>query len=106
MRTPKDQIEMMDKLRVHADQYARESKACYLALESVFADLEMHDDQQRHELDEIMAKARGVWTAAVAEAQARQQTVRNNIQQLLSDIMTIKEELGADNPAADSNLQV
>lgn len=97
---------MMDKLRVHADQYARESKACYLALETVFADLEVDDDQQRHELGEIMSKALGVWHRAVGEAQSRQQAVRDNIQQLLSSIMTIKEELGADNPAADSNLQV
>jgi len=99
------QIELMDKLRVHADQYASQSKANYMAMVDIYSDLEIDDDQQRQEVEDIMANAMSCWSSAVTELRARQQAVRDSIQCSLSNIMSIKEELGADNPAADADLQ-
>lgn len=95
----------MDRLRVHAEQYASKSKASYMAMQEVFDDLEVEDQEQRVELESVMSKSLGVWSAAVSELKGRQTAVRDHIQTLLSTIMTIKTELGADNPAADADLQ-
>jgi uncharacterized protein YaaN involved in tellurite resistance len=105
MRSTQEQIELMDKLRVHADQYASRSKNSYMAMLDVWTDLEVGDDQQKEELEEVMSKALTCWSSAVSELKGRQQTVRDTIQRMLSSIMSIKEELGADNPAADADLQ-
>lgn len=105
MRSTQEQIELMDKLRVHADQYASRSKNSYMAMLDVWTDLEVGDDQQKEELEEVMSKALNCWSSAVSELKGRQQTVRDTIQRMLSSIMSIKEELGADNPAADADLQ-
>lgn len=104
MSSTQDQIAMMDKLRVHTDQYAARSKNSYMAMLDVWTDLEVGDDQQKQELQEVMSKALDCWGAAVSELKGRQQAVRDSIQRMLSDIMTIKEELGSDNPAADADL--
>lgn len=105
MRSTQEQLELMDRLRVHAEQYASQSKACYMAMQDVFDDLEVEDQEQRVELESVMSKSLGVWSAAVSELKGRQTAVRDHIQTLLSTIMTIKTELGADNPAADADLQ-
>lgn len=76
-----------------------------MAMVDVWADLEVDDDQQQQELQDIMADANGRWSAAVAHVKGRQQAVRDSIEQALQEIMTIKEELGSDNPAADAELQ-
>lgn len=99
------QLELMDKLKVHADQYDRHIKATYPAIEEIYTDLEVEDDQQRVELTAVMTKAFELWASALSELKGRQQAVRDHIQQLLSNIMAIKEELSADNPAADADLQ-
>lgn len=104
MPSTQDQIAMMDKLRVHTDQYAARSKNSYMAMLDVWTDLEVGDDQQKQELQEVMAKAMDCWASALSELKGRQQAVRDSIQRMLSDIMTIKEEMGSDNPAADADL--
>lgn len=105
MRSTQEQLELMDRLRVHAEQYASASKTSYMAMQEVFDDLEVEDQEQRVELESVMTKSLGIWSAAVGELKGRQAAVREHIQNLLSTIMTIKTELGADNPAADADLQ-
>jgi hypothetical protein len=105
MRNAQEQIALMDKLRVHCDQYASQSKSSYMTMLEVWSDLEVADDQQRHELEDIMSQALKCWSSALQGLQGRQQAVRDSIQRQLSNIMTIKEELGSDNPAADADLQ-
>lgn len=95
----------MDKLRVHCDQYASQSKSTYKAVLEVLDDLEVPDDQQRHVIEDIMAQALNCWTSGLDGVKGQQQAVRDSIQRLLSKIMAIKQELGADNPAADADLQ-
>lgn len=80
----------------HVDVYSRASRTCAQQLATIYADLELDGDAQRAELDEICGRATNVWNAAVEDATARRNELRQQVEDALKEVQKIKQQLGDD----------